>query len=65
MQVETITTSDPTIGDKIVEALYPNRVTSENKSLSEQSLKSYDVIFAPKTINIKNPKTYDYWEYKS
>ena len=25
---------------------------------------SYDVIFAPKTVKIKNPKTYDCWEYK-
>ena len=25
---------------------------------------SYDVIFAPKTVKIKNPKTYNCWEYK-
>ena len=25
---------------------------------------SYDVIFAPKTVKIKNLKTYDCWEYK-
>ena len=25
---------------------------------------SYDVIFAPKTVKIKNPKTYDCWETK-
>ena len=25
---------------------------------------SYDVIFAPKTVKIKNPKTYDCWEYE-
>ena len=25
---------------------------------------SYDVIFAPKTVKIKNPKTYDCWENK-
>ena len=25
---------------------------------------SYDVIFAPKTVKIQNPKTYDCWEYK-
>ena len=25
---------------------------------------SYDVIFAPKTVEIKNPKTYDCWENK-
>ena len=25
---------------------------------------SYDVIFAPKTVKIKNPKTHDCWEYK-
>ena len=25
---------------------------------------SYDVIFAPKTVNFKNPKTYYCWEYK-
>ena len=58
MQVVTITTFEPTTGNKIVETLYSNRVTSENKSLSEPSLKPYDVIFAPKTVNIKNPKTY-------
>ena len=23
---------------------------------------SYDVIFAPKTVKIKNPKTYDCWD---
>ena len=25
---------------------------------------SYDVIFAPKTVKIQNPKTFDCWEYK-
>ena len=25
---------------------------------------SYDVIFVPETVTIKNPKTYDCWEYK-
>ena len=33
MQVVTITTSEPTIGNKIVETLYSNKVTSDNKVL--------------------------------
>ena len=33
MQVVTITTSEPTIDNKIIETLYSNRVTSANKVL--------------------------------
>ena len=53
---------EPTTGNKIVETLYSNRVTSE-KVLVNKVSSLYDVIFAPKTINIKNPKTYGCWEY--
>ena len=35
-----------------------------HKSKTIFCCQSYDVIFAPKTVKIKNPKTYDCWECK-
>ena len=35
-----------------------------HKSETTFYCQSYDVIFAPKTVKIKNPKTYDCWECK-